>query len=605
MKKVRKSPSKFLVLALMFYGLFAYSQTNDQIQKITATYDKAYLQELSTKYLNNSRAAKKDAIEYARARNIPISYTTKDGSFAELQRVLRDGTLLYYQTTNKDAAHSTRTDHLNTGGSTGYNLDGQNMYAYVWDAGHPRITHQEYDGPGGNDRVSVIDAAQEGGTLLNFHAAHVTGTIGASGVQVQAKGMAPESKIRAYKWNDDVSEATTASLNGMLLSNHSYGFIAYNIPDQWFGAYQEESRNWDNVMFNAPYYLMVKSAGNEGEDNISNASPFAYGYDKLNSAATAKNNIVVAAANDAVVDNNGNLTSVSIATFSSQGPTDDLRIKPDIAGNGVNLYSTYESSDTAYNIISGTSMASPNVTGSLLLLQQHYFNANGNYMRAATLKGLALHTADDAGPVGPDAVWGWGLLNAKKAAETITQNGSSSLVQELIIPQGQTITLTVESDEVNDLMASISWTDPAGVINGGLNSTTAALVNDLDVRVTQNTSTNYPWRLTAYNANAKDGDNLKDPYERVEVENASGTYTITITHKGTLSGGSQAFSLIVTGVNVGCVTASIPQKIEVDSITSVSALASWDEIPGAQYDLRYRKTGSPSWIEVSNIPEFD
>ena len=45
------------------------------------------------------------------------------------------------------------------------------------------------------------------------------------------------------------------------------------------------------------------------------------------------------------------------------------------------------------------------------------------------------------------------------------------------------------------------------------------------------------------------GDNTVDPYERVDVNGASGTYTITVTHKGTLTNGPQRFSLIVTGVS--------------------------------------------------------
>src|SRR5690606_13980848 len=109
----------------------------------------------------------------------------------------------------------------------------------------------------------------------------------------------------------------------------------------------------------------------------------------------SKNNLVVANAMDASVDSNGNLLSVTINGSSSQGPTDDYRIKPDITGNGSGVYSTLDNADNAYGNLTGTSMAAPNVTGSLLLLQEHYKNLNnGNFMRAATLKGLALHTAD-------------------------------------------------------------------------------------------------------------------------------------------------------------------------------------------------------------------
>ncbi len=581
----------------MFSSLFLSAQTDEQAQKITSSYDKGYLANLAAQSLEKSQAEKKAAISYAQARNIPITYTTKEGAFAELQRLLPDGTLLYYTTNNVDASKSTRANHLNTGGSTGYGLDGQNMIAYVWDAGHPRITHQEYDGPGGNNRVSIMDGA----TQLHYHAAHVAGTITASGVDPNAKGMAPNSKVRAYQWNNDLAEATTAASNGMLLSNHSYGYGAEGLSAYYFGGYIDESRNWDNLMFNAPYYLMVKAAGNDGERTHFNSEPLMSGYDMLSGATTSKNNLVVAAANDATVDNNGNLISVNIAGFSSPGPTDDLRIKPDITGNGVNVYSTYDGFNTAYNSISGTSMASPNVTGSLLLLQQHYNNINGNFMRAATLKGLALHTADDAGPIGPDVKYGWGLLNSLRAAETITQHGTESIIQEMVLNQGQTITLTIDSDGVNDLLASISWTDRPGNVSSGTNSPTAALVNDLDIRVIKNSATYHPWSLTSVTTNSKNGDNNKDPYERVDVANASGTYTLTITHKGSLVGGSQAFSLIITGLQVECSTVSVPQNILVNDITGSTAKITWDPIPGALYDLRYREAGAATWTEISDI----
>lgn len=192
-------------------------------------------------------------------------------------------------------------------------------------------------------------------------------------------------------------------------------------------------------------------------------------------------------------------------------------------------------------------------------------------------------------------------MNAKKAVETITLSGSGPIMNELTIAQGQTITYTVNSDGVNDLIASISWTDRPGTVNTAMNSPIAALVNDLDIRITKASDTFYPWRLTSATSNSNDGDNTKDPFERIEIENASGTYTITITHKGTLVGGSQDFSLIVTGVEVNCTTASIPQNINVNDITGKSATASWVFFPGAEYDLRYKKQGSYGWIEVSDI----
>ena len=81
------------------------------------------------------------------------------------------------------------------------------------------------------------------------------------------------------------------------------------------------------------------------------------------------------------------------------------------SGNGTTLNSTTSTGDNQYTSLSGTSMASPNVMGTLLLLQQHYSNLYQKFIRSSTLKGLACHTADDAGNAGPDAKFGWGLLN--------------------------------------------------------------------------------------------------------------------------------------------------------------------------------------------------
>lgn len=537
----------------------------------------------------------------ASLRGWEILKPNTDGSVDELIAVSSDGKPIYYTIYNEDAARSTRANHLNIGGSLGLSLDGQNMTAHVWDGGATRPTHQEFDGPGGNNRVSIND----GVTALNpnsFHAQHVTGTIVASGVQAAAKGMAPQAAALTHDWNNDLSEATTEAAAGMLLSNHSYGFRASLVPDWYFGAYIDESRDWDNLMYNSPFYLMVVAAGNDGNDNSSNASPLdgASAFDKLTGHSTSKNNMVVANGQDANVNNDGTLNSITINSGSSEGPTDDYRIKPDITGNGTGVYSTYDNSDVAYNSISGTSMASPNVTGSLLLLQQHYNNVNGNFMRAATLKGLALHTADDAGISGPDAVYGWGLMNTKAAAEAITANGNGAVIDERSLANGASYTLNVDSDGSSPLMASISWTDPAGTANTGTaNLTTPVLVNDLDIRVTKGGTTYSPYRLTGVNSNST-GDNNVDPYERVDISGASGSYTITVTHKGSLSSGSQNFSLVVTGVTgtPPVCNATTPAGLASSNVGTSTATLSWNAVANASYDVRYRPSGG-SWTTVA------
>ncbi len=588
----------FLSMALLLSSLCIKAQTKAQVQKIVGENNKVALTQLKNEVTKRKAAQKAEAIRVAAQKGWKTSELLKDGNFVELQRIAQDGSPIYYMTYNVDAAVSTRTNHLNGGGSLGLNLDGQNMTAYVWDGGLARRTHQEYDGPGGNNRFSIGDNS----STLNFHAAHVTGTIIASGVDPAAKGMAPQASAIGHDWNSDISEATGQAANGMLLSNHSYGFRSDLVPDYYFGAYIQDSRDWDNLQFNSPFYLMVVAAGNDGNSNF-NGNPLNgnSAYDKLTGHSTSKNTLVVANAQDANIDSNGNLVSVNINSSSSEGPTDDLRIKPDITGNGTGVYSTYEGSDTQYASITGTSMASPNVMGSLLLLQQHYNDLNGSFMRSASLKGLALHTADDAGPAGPDAVYGWGLLNAKRAAETITANGNGALIDQRSLNSGGSYSVNVDSDGVNDLVVSISWTDRAGTVNTGTaNVTTPVLVNDLDVRVTKNSDTFSPYRLTSITTNGK-GDNNVDPFERVDISGAAGSYTVSVTHKGTLTGGSQDYTLIVTGASstpIVC-NATVPGNVSASGVTANEASINWNTIPGATYDLRYRALGASSWTTTA------
>ena len=538
---------KEILFVLFFTSFSIVAQDIKEKQRITKDYNQTKLQNLKEGFSSNFIKEKNKANLLATQKGWKLKFKDANGSYYELMKVSKQGKPLYYKTDNVDAGISTRANFLHKDGGLGLNVEGQGMTAYVWDGGIARETHQEYDGDGGENRFSVGD----GSTELNFHAAHVMGTIISSGFDSKAKGMAPKAKGIGSDWNNDLAEVTEAAANGMLLSNHSYGFNAEDIEDWRFGAYAEDAREWDNLLYNAPYYLKVVSAGNDGNDNSSNRDPLEGNneFDKLNGDKTSKNTLIIANGQDAVINADGSLASVVRNSSSSEGPTDDLRVKPDLMGNGTNLYSSYDSADDAYNTISGTSMASPNVTGSLLLLQQYYKETYDNYMKAATLKGLALHTADDVDIVGPDAHTGWGLMNSKAAAEAITQKGFNSWISEETLTNGSTYSLTVKTDGLSPLLASISWTDKPGIANEGVaNDPTAALVNDLDIRITKAENEYKPWRLTGIYSNEKE-DNLVDPFERVDVENpTAGEYLITVTHKGTLEE-AQNFSLIVTGIS--------------------------------------------------------
>lgn len=590
MKTVFKTSIYILITCALAYSRVSLAQTSTQRVLIAEKNNSRQLRTIQNRLATKQASNKARALELAEINGWPSRYRLADGKGeAELIKVGPNNEPIYYETLNVDASISTRTNHLNTGGSLNLGLDGQDMTAYIWDGGATRESHQEYDGPGGNNRVTQSDNS----TSLSNHATHVTGTILGGGINSDAKGMAPHATGRSYDWNDDLSEMTTAASNGMLISNHSYG---YRWRDQqgnivlaayYGGAYIEESRDADEIMYNAPYYLMVSSAGNNGRDNTANTAPLdgEGAYDKLTAFSTAKNNLVIAAAEDVTYDSLGNITSgISITDFSSEGPTDDYRIKPDIAGNGADLYSPLADGDDAYGTYSGTSMSGPNVAGSLLLLQQYYDNLHDEFMRSATLKGLALHTAEDAGQEGPDAIFGWGLLNAKACAEVIGDTANTySTIKELTLEQDSVYKITVEATDDSLILASISWTDPIGdYINTGTNNlTTAALVNDLDIRVTKRDSIYLPYALTAVDT-TKQQDNKVDPYERVDVENATGIYTITITHKDSLATGSQNFSLIITGATVveTCEIAA-PANLTASSIGDNSFNLSWSPVAGA------------------------
>ena len=543
---------KVKLLPIVFITAISFSQTKEDVAKITRNYNISEIKEKIIYYENLEKREKEIAVQKANEMGWPIFIYGENGSFQELMKLNTDGTPIYFTTTNANAAKSTRAIHLNTGGTLGLNLNGQGMVARVWDGGTVRRTHTLFEG-----RVTTVD--DPSGTTYTSHGTHVTGTILASNASATARGMAYQATARTFNWTNDESEATSEVLGGMLLSNHSYGVPITSssgvVQPAWYiGAYTSAARNWDEIAYLAPYYLTVMSAGNEGNNN-DNTNPIAFGYDKLTGDKTAKNILTVANAQDANVTIDGTLISVNINSSSSQGPTDDRRIKPDITGNGTSLTSTTSSSDTATGSSTGTSMASPNVAGTILLLQQHFKNTTNHFMKAATLKGLACHTADDAGSAGPDPKFGWGLLNAKKAAQTISNNGLNSWISEENLEQGETFTMTFVSEggSNNPLIASITWTDVPGTAktNTVENDATPVLVNNLDIKVTKDGTTYYPWRLQADPTALaiRTEDNNVDNVEQVKIDIPdAGEYVISVTHKGTLTNANQDFSLIVTGV---------------------------------------------------------
>lgn len=580
------------------------------------------LNELAQEFEEKWQKAEQRVLDYASANDVPITFTNSNGVFYQMVDVI-DGEPVYYKTHNHGAAITTRANELWEGGNTGYELSGDGYYQLgEWDAGAVLTSHQEFTDQG-NSRVIM----QDGASSTHYHATHVAGTMVAAGIVNDAKGMMYGGILKAWQWSNDDAEMAAAAAAGLEISNHSYGYARgweYNngnwswkgttsvSPDEdyKFGFYDWEARGWDQMAYNAPNYLIVKSAGNdrgEGPAGAGNGQPEIDGgldgYDCISPKGVAKNIMTVGAVTQ--VSNYTGPESVNMSDFSCWGPADDGRIKPDIVGKGVDVYSTMDGGNTSYSSLQGTSMSAPNVSGSMALLQHHYQNIFGDPMRASTLKGLVLHTADEAGDhPGPDYIFGWGLMNSERAAQLITDSEGQNSIDEVVLPNGDAFTREVNVPG-GDFRVTICWTDLAGSpVAPELNPRDPMLVNDLDLKIEdENNNTFYPYKLDPDDPSAAattDSKNYVDNVEMVFIENApEGTYTITVDHDGALAGGGQIFSIIISGIDE---YTSVPQCSEimltpenagVDAF--INQTVSWRPAPFAtSYDVYFGTDGNGS-----------
>ena len=113
----------------------------------------------------------------------------------------------------------------------------------------------------------------------------------------------------------------------------------------------------------------------------------------------------------------------AMASFSSFGPTDDGRIKPEVCATGVNVTSC--SPGGGYEVMSGTSMATPATAGvaCLILESWHLYYPGAPDPLPEAMKALMINSANDLGNVGPDFQSGFGLINAKRAVDQLQAAG--------------------------------------------------------------------------------------------------------------------------------------------------------------------------------------
>ena len=438
-----------------------------------------------------------------------------------------------------------------------YDLDGFGVTVLVYDGGTARAAHVDFQG-----RLSALDSS---GTIS--HATHVAGTIGGAGVANPTyRGMAPGVTMLSYGlqgagssgplYTDpgDLETDFADAINGYgaVLSNTSLGsnVEANGFDCAWQGDYGVTDALIDAIVCGSlgTAFRMVWAGGNERSGSRCDVE--GYGdYYSIAPPAGAKNHLTVGAVNS---------NDDSMTTFSSWGPTDDGRIKPDVCAPGCQsngdfgVTSCHSASDTSYTTYCGTSMASPTVCGlSALVLQDFQAQFPGQPLpRNSTLRALFAHTAVDLGNPGPDYKFGYGSVRVRDAVDLLR----AGRFGEATVDQDGSYTRIVNVDSgTPQLKVTLAWDDVPAVPNAE-----HALVNDLDLEVTGPDGTRYyPWTLDplspAIPAVQAEADHVNN-IEQVLVDNPMpGDWTLAVVGYN-VPAGPQPFSVVGDGaVNIATV----------------------------------------------------
>lgn len=437
-----------------------------------------------------------------------------------------------------------------------YNLNGTGVVVAEWDGGWVETTHSDLLG-----RITIGDT----GASVSGHATHVAGTLLGNGNLSGGvyRGVAPNATLVSYLWPYSLSELDSETNDSIVnysavISQNSWGWSinASNGNCAWHGDYDEYSQRYDDIVRGrlGRGITVVFAAGNE--ENDGDCPPYPWNQ-TTGPGGTAKNTISVGASYS---DTNGH------ADFSSRGPTDDGRIKPDLTapgdevGGDGGIKSTYP--PNTYNVLVGTSMAAPAVSGAAALLYQDYRATHGNSdPLPSTIKALLIHSAVDLNNTGPDYTFGWGLINITAAVDIVRSDTSSNdIIREgNITAQGgyDDYSVTVLNGSA-ELKITLIWDDYPGTPNAA-----KTLMNDLDLVVTAPNGTRYyPWVLDpgSPSASATTGIDRTNNVEQVYITTPlEGNWNIRV-NGTTVPYPNQTYSLIL----------NIPSDTTPPSITIVS-----------------------------------
>ena len=423
---------------------------------------------------------------------------------------------------------------------------------------------------------------------FDAHGSHVCGSVLGNGTMSTGlyKGVAYEANLIIQGSQEDLS-GIPAALSTLFKQAYDNGARIHS--DSWgyddHGYYNDDSRAVDQYIWSNKTMLVFIAAGNSGTD--SNTMDGVIDPMSVASPATAKNCMTVGAGEnyrtsggyssytwgDAWPDDYGTVPISTdylsraasgvdaMAAFSSRGPCNDGRIKPDIVAPGTDIISTRSrkasgtgwgvAGNTNYLYEGGTSMATPLTAGAAGLTRQWITTTGGiTNPSGQLLKALMLNGARNMAPgqygtgskqeiptVRPNNVEGWGHVDLFTTLQPAT-NQFLDLYDTNALATGQTntFTYTVTTGSTNKFILTMAYADYWGTAGSG-----KQLINDLDLTVQKPSGSN----LYANGRTSKDATNNVEMIEFAADE--AGTYTVRVSARTVPSGSPQAYALVVRG----------------------------------------------------------
>jgi len=227
------------------------------------------------------------------------------------------------------------------------------------------------------------------------HGTHVAGVIAARNNSLGVKGVAYESEIYAVKAFNQEGDAYLSDL----IEGIDWA-IANRMDIINLSAGSQDDSNALQLAIDQAYasgIILVAAAGNDGSlDGLDDSVDYPARYSSVIGVGAVDRNL-------------------SRAGFSSTGPA------VEIAAPGVSILSTYIGNQYAY--MSGTSMATPYVTGKLALLKQAY-----PLLSNKELRNILIEHTQDLGQVGRDTHYGYGYIQASSFTKTIVGVEENSIM---------------------------------------------------------------------------------------------------------------------------------------------------------------------------------